>query len=133
VRRSALVLALILVRLVTASPLRAQQLLRPTAGRSSALLAPARALTPMAAVPDSVRRKTGYQHWKGGAIGAGVGALGGLILALAAHNSCDDCTSDPSPTGKVTLIGAGLGGAFGFLVGLATPRYRWVPAQRNDQ
>jgi hypothetical protein len=30
--------------------------------------------------------------------------------------------------GKVTLIGAGLGGVFGFLVGAASPRYRWVRA-----
>jgi hypothetical protein len=31
----------------------------------------------------------------------------------------------------VTLIGAALGGAFGFLVGLATPRYRWVAVERE--
>jgi hypothetical protein len=128
VRRRALVLALIVVGLVVSSPLHAQQLLRSTTGASSTLRAPARAVAPLATVPDSIRRKTGYQHWKGGAIGAGVGALGGLVLALAVPHSCDDCSSDPSPTGKVTLIGAGLGGVFGFLVGLATPRYRWVPA-----
>jgi hypothetical protein len=128
VRRSPLVLVLIVAALVASSPLRAQQLVRPTAGGSPAVLAPSRALTPLATLPDSIRRKTGYQHWKGGAIGAGVGALGGLLLALAAPHGCDDCTSDPSPTGKVTLIGAGLGGTFGFLVGLATPRYHWEPA-----
>lgn len=37
------------------------------------------------AVPDSSRQRVGYQHWKGGAIGAGLGALGGLVLALAAR------------------------------------------------
>jgi hypothetical protein len=29
----------------------------------------------------------------------------------------------------VTLVGAGLGGVFGFLVGLASPRYRWVAVE----
>jgi hypothetical protein len=77
-------------------------------------------------VPDSIRQRAGYQHWKGGAIGGGLGALGGLLLALAAHGQCADCSSDTAPVGKVTLIGAGLGGVFGFLVGSATPRYRWV-------
>ncbi len=79
-------------------------------------------------VPDSIRQRAGYHHWKGAAIGGALGALGGLVLALATHGQCDDCTSDTAPLGKVTLIGAGLGGAFGFLVGLASPRYRWVKA-----
>lgn len=83
---------------------------------------PAATSRPMT-VPDSIRQRVGYQHWKGGAIGGG---LGGLVLALAAHGQCDDCTSDTAPVGKVTLIGAGLGGVFGFLVGAASPRYRWV-------
>ena len=77
-------------------------------------------------VPDSVRQGVGYQHWKGAAIGGGLGALGGLLLTLAAHGECADCTSNTAPVGKVTSIGAGIGGALGFLVGLASPRYRWV-------
>jgi hypothetical protein len=48
---------------------------------------------------------------------------------LAAGGQCDDGTSNGAPAGKVTLIGAGLVGALGFLVGLASPRYRWVAAE----
>jgi hypothetical protein len=81
--------------------------------------------------PDSVRRKVGYQHWKGGAIGGSVGALAGLLLAVLAPRGCYDCTSNDSGTLEATLIGAGLGGAFGFLVGAASPKYRWE-AQSAD-
>ena len=88
--------------------------------------------TPGAASPDSSRQRVGYQHWKGAAIGGGVGALGGLVLALAAHGQCYDCASDTAPIGKVTLIGAGVGSALGFLVGLASPRYRWVPTTPDE-
>jgi hypothetical protein len=77
-------------------------------------------------IPDSIRQRVGYQHWKGAAIGGGLGALAGLALALAAHGQCSDCSSDSPQVGTVTLAGAGLGGALGFLVGLASPRYRWV-------
>jgi hypothetical protein len=76
-------------------------------------------------IPDSIRRKVGYQHWKGGAIGGSVGALAGLALSLVAPTQCADCTSTDSDVLEATLIGAGLGGAFGFLVGAASPRYRW--------
>ena len=95
---------------------------RWTAPAPAATARPAPGLT----VPDSVRQKVGYQHWKGAAIGGGLGALAGLALALAAHGQCDDCSSDSPNVGTVTLAGAGLGGALGFLVGLASPRYRWV-------
>ena len=80
----------------------------------------------LATLPDSVRQRAGYQHWKGAVIGGGLGALGGLVLALAAHGQCADCASDPAPVVEVTVLGAGIGGAVGFLVGLASPRYRWV-------
>jgi hypothetical protein len=80
---------------------------------------------PLATVPDSVRQIVGYQHWKGAAMGGGLGALGGLFLALGV-GECADCSSDSRSVGKVSLIGAGVGGALGFLVGLASPRYRWV-------
>ena len=81
------------------------------------------------AIPDSVRMKVGYQHWKGGAIGGAVGALAGLMLGLVAGHTCDDCGSHDSPALIGSLAGAGLVGSFGFLVGAATPRYRWVPRE----
>ena len=118
--------ALLVIGLLMYSPLHAQQAPRPSL--SWAALLPAKSHAPLVTVPDSVRRKVGYQHWKGGAIGGVLGALGGLALALGSSDHCDDCTSNPAPTGKVTLVGAGIGGALGFLAGLATPRYRWVPA-----
>jgi hypothetical protein len=128
-KRAILVFAVIVVCLAADSPLVAQQALRlnPNAPWTS-LSAPRRA-TSLATVPDSLRRKTGYQHWKGAAIGGSLGALGGLGLALLAHGQCTDCPPDTPPIGEVTLIGAGLGGVFGFLVGLASPRYRWVAVE----
>ena len=80
------------------------------------------------AIPDSVRRRVGYHHWKGGAIGTAVGAVGGLFLGMAAGGQCDDCSSTKPPLVVTTVAGAGLVGAFGFLVGLASPRYCWVHA-----
>jgi hypothetical protein len=74
---------------------------------------------------DSVRKKVGYRHWEGAAIGAGAGAIAGLLLYLVVENSCRDCPSDPSMP-STSLMTAGVGGAFGFLVGLASPKYRWV-------
>lgn len=122
-------LAALLVALAVGGPLRAQQLQLNAALRPSRELGSGRTALPYSVLPDSVRRRVGYQHWKGGAIGAGLGALGGLALALAARGRCSDCSSDDVPVGKVTLVGAGLGGAFGFLVGLASPKYRSVPAR----
>ena len=60
------------------------------------------ATSPLSSIPDSVRQKVGYHHWKGAAIGAGAGALAGLALALAAHGQCVDCTSDSPSIGQVT-------------------------------
>jgi hypothetical protein len=122
-------LVVLLVGLAIGGPLWAQQLQLKTALRPSRELGSERTALPYFVLPDSVRQRVGYQHWKGGAIGAGLGALGGLALALAARGRCYDCSSDDVPVGKVTVVGAGLGGAFGFLVGLASPKYRWVPAR----
>ena len=73
---------------------------------------------------DSVRQKVGYSHWKGAAIGGAAGAVAGLLLGLAARTTCSDCDPDIA---KGILVSAGVVGAFGFLVGLGSPRYRWVP------
>ena len=67
----------------------------------------------MPLTPDSTRRLVGYQHWKGAATGATSGALLGALLGLRAG----------SDVAKASLVTAGLGGAFGFLIGLASPKY----------
>ena len=67
----------------------------------------------MPLTPDSTRRPVGYQHWKGAAIGATSGALLGALLGLRGG----------SDVVKASLVTAGLGGAFGFLIGLASPKY----------
>jgi hypothetical protein len=79
-------------------------------------------------IPDSVRRKVGYHHWKGAAIGGVAGAAAGLLLGLRAGDSCLDVCRENVSDVSATLIGAGVGSAFGFLVGLATPRYERKPA-----
>jgi hypothetical protein len=80
----------------------------------------------MRAVGDSVRQKVGYRHWEGAAIGGGAGAVIGLLLGLGVRYSCSDCSGDPS-IAATSLMSAGVVGAFGFLVGLASPKYRWLP------
>ena len=84
-------------------------------------------------VPDSVRMRTGYQHWRGAAIGLAIGgAVGALTGAVGgAIGECDDCSRQPSAgNGALTvgLIGAGAGGVLGFLAGLSSPKYAWVPS-----
>jgi hypothetical protein len=79
------------------------------------------------ALPDSIRQKVGYQHWKGGAIGGTLGAVAGLQLS-AFPVGCSDCSPHDSEVVRATFIGAGLGGAFGFLVGAASPKYKWQAA-----
>jgi hypothetical protein len=84
-------------------------------------------------VPDSVRVRSGYQHWRkaalGGAIGGALGALTGAVGA--GMSSCDDCRRQPSAGSGALyggLIGAGAGGVIGFLMGLSSPKYTWVPS-----
>lgn len=96
---------------------------------------PAAALT---TVPDSIRVRSGYQHWRGAGLGAAFGGgLGVLAGAIAGGiTSCDDCSEQPT-AGKGALygglVGAGVGGVLGFLVGLSSPRYLWVPASEQPR
>jgi hypothetical protein len=80
-------------------------------------------LRPM--LPDSVRRKVGYHHWKGAAIGGGVGAALGSALAFGVAGRCADCAVTTWERVQAALLVTGAGSAFGFLVGLASPRYAW--------
>jgi len=102
---------------------------------------PAAATTPgpaAVAVPDSARVRRGYQHWRGAGLGAAIGgATGALAGAIAGGiTSCDDCTQQPTAgTGALygALIGGGAGGVLGFLVGLSSPKYVWVPVPERPR
>jgi hypothetical protein len=78
-------------------------------------------------VPDSSRHKVGYQHWKGAAIGAGAGAVLGTVLAFGVAGECDDCTMTTWDRAQGPLVVTGAGSVFGFLLGLASPKYLRVP------
>jgi hypothetical protein len=80
---------------------------------------------PTPTVPDSVRRKIGYQHWKGATIGAGVGAVFGSVFAFGVAGRCADCTVTTWDRTQLALVMTGLSTGFGFLVGLASPKYVW--------
>jgi hypothetical protein len=79
----------------------------------------------LAVVPDSVRRKVGYQHWEGAAIGGAVGAGLGSAFAFGLAGRCADCTMTSWERVQATLFVTGVSGVFGFLVGLASPKYAW--------
>jgi hypothetical protein len=79
-----------------------------------------------AGIPDSVRLRIGYQHWRGAAIGTGVGAVLGGVLALVAGSGCADCTITTGDRAQAALVVTGAGGVVGFLAGLSSPRYVWV-------
>lgn len=98
------------------------------------LILPTQPSAELAGMPDSVRRVTGYQHWRGAGLGAviggAVGALAGVILVPMTDN-CSDCGERWSVGhGALVLglLGAGTGSAAGFLAGLASPKYEWVPS-----
>jgi hypothetical protein len=81
-------------------------------------------------VPDSVRRKVGYQHWKGATIGATVGAVLGSVLAFGIAGRCADCTITTWDRAQAALVITGVSSALGFLAGLASPKYVWqVPLE----
>jgi hypothetical protein len=94
-------------------------------GPTQALPSPLRS----AVVPaDSVRQRVGYQHWKGAAIGAGVGVVLGSALAFGLAGECADCTVTTWDRAQGALLITGASSAFGFLVGLASPKYAWRPS-----
>jgi hypothetical protein len=80
---------------------------------------------PGAMLPDSVRRTVGYQHWRGAAIGGGVGAALGSAFAFGLAGRCADCTVSTWERVQAALLLTGAGGVLGFLGGLASPKYAW--------
>lgn len=126
-------LALVVACLVTPEGAYAQAARVGGDSSQSALTAARQPMQHAVGIPDSVRRKVGYQHWKGAAIGGALGAVGGVVLALLVHAKCYDCTSDNPNVLEVGLMGAGLGGGFGLLVGAASPKYKWVPSVLQPQ
>jgi hypothetical protein len=86
----------------------------------------------LATVPDSLRIRVGYQHWRGAgmglAIGTGIGVVTGALLSTL--TTCDDCREASAGEAAVMLglLGAGAGGVVGFLAGLSSPKYITIPA-----
>jgi len=83
-------------------------------------------------VPDSVRKRTGYQHWRGAALGLAIGGAAGALTGaiLGGAGGCSDCSHPLTPgNGALTLglLGGGAGSALGFLAGLTSPKYAWIP------
>ena len=86
---------------------------------------------PGATLPDSVRHKVGYQHWKGAVIGGGVGAVLGTVLAFGLAGRCADCTLTTWDRAQAALLVTGAGSVLGFLVGLASPKYVWAAPRES--
>jgi hypothetical protein len=78
-----------------------------------------------AMLPDSARRTVGYQHWRGAAIGGGVGAALGSAFAFGLAGRCADCTVSTWERVQTALLVTGVGSVLGFLGGLASPKYVW--------
>lgn len=76
------------------------------------------------------RKRTGYHHWEGLAIGSGGGALLMGLLYAAAHTSCSDCGEGESYFLEAELLSASVGGVLGFLVGLGIPKYESVEERK---
>jgi hypothetical protein len=98
------------------------------------LIPPSQPSTDLVGIPDSVRQRAGYQHWRGAGIGTVAGGVvGALAGAVLVNGSCSDCGEQWS-RGRgafvLGLLGAGTGGMAGFLAGLSSPKYEWVPRER---
>jgi hypothetical protein len=89
--------------------------------------------SPGVTLPDSVRRKVGYRHWRGAAIGGGIGAVLGTVLAFGVAGECADCTVTTWDRAEAALLVTGASSVVGFLVGLASPKYVWeTPREATD-
>jgi hypothetical protein len=84
----------------------------------------------LVSLPDSVRKRAGYQHWRGAVIGLAIGGALGALTGAASGDNCSDCAQTTAGSRALTvgLLGAGAGGVLGFLVGLTSPRYAWIPS-----
>ncbi len=83
-------------------------------------------------VPDSMRKRTGYQHWRGAALGLAIGGAAGALTGaiVGGAGQCSDCSRPPTAGNGALglgLVGAGAGGVLGFLAGLTSPKYVWIP------
>jgi hypothetical protein len=104
----------------------------PKRPRPSPML-PGQPSAELVSVPDSARQRVGYQHWRGAGIGTVVGGIvGALAGAVLVTDRCSDCGEQWSPgRGALVLglLGAGTGGVVGFMAGLSSPKYEWVPSK----
>lgn len=102
---------------------------RPRSGPIPGALPPSQ----LTSVPDSIRTRAGYQHWRGAGLGVVIGGLVGAVsgAVIGGITECADCTKQPTAGNGalvVGLLGAGTGGVLGFLAGLASPNHVWVPS-----
>jgi hypothetical protein len=87
----------------------------------------------LASIPDSVRQRVSYQHWRGGALGLTIGAAVGVVTgAIIGDGGCDDCGQQPNATLTAGLVGAGAGGLLGFFAGLASPKYQVIRTSNSE-
>jgi hypothetical protein len=95
---------------------------------------PSRRSLGSASIPDSVRQRVGYQHWRGGALGLAIGGAVGVVTgAILGNGGCADCGHQPSGALAGGLVGAGAGGVLGFFAGLASPKYQMTPTSKPEQ
>jgi hypothetical protein len=88
----------------------------------------ATAPTPAAvAIPDSVRKQVGYYHLEGTLIGGLFGGLIGVGIGSALDGECSDCLSQDNSVAESGLLAAGAGAILGFLIGVSSPKRKWVP------
>jgi hypothetical protein len=95
-------------------------------------LFPSRRSLDSASIPDSVRQRVGYQHWRGGALGLTIGAAVGVATGAILDGGCSDCGHQRSGALSAGLVGAGAGGLLGFFAGLASPKYKVIRTSNSE-